>query len=157
MKNTKFTVRRATAKDVKPITDFRYKLDVSEYRASHLYGTPSKAEVLRRISSDFKNKNYFIFVAEAEGSLVGFAAASRRTGKKKKVADLDAIWVEPKYRKQGIAHALTEARLEQLSKFKLDKIEAYVRPDNVASQRNIQSFGGRHMYNVYQIKPKKKS
>ncbi|MFH0905294.1 MAG: GNAT family N-acetyltransferase [bacterium] len=156
MKKLDFTIRSATKKDKDTLADFRYKLDTSEYRRSHLYGAPSRAEVLRRISSDFKDKNYFIFVAEAEGNLVGFATASRRTGKKKKVADLDAIWVEPKYRKQGIAHALTEVRLRQLSKFKLDKIEAYVRPDNVASQRNIQSFGGRHMYNVYQIKPRKK-
>jgi ribosomal protein S18 acetylase RimI-like enzyme len=158
MKNTKFTVRRATQKDSETIVDLRLKLDTFEYRFNPNYKMLTRAELLRLTPGYIKDKNFFFFIAEVDGKPVGFSAACIKKDEhtKKKTATLDAIWVEPKYRKQGIAHALTEARLKQLAKYKLEKVGVYVRPANTPSINNVKSFGGQHTYNVYQIKLKKK-
>ena len=153
MKKLEFTVRRATQKDTKTIVDLRRKLDAFEHRFNPFLAVPSRAELLRQTPAYLKDKNFFFFVAEVKGKPVGFSVASMQANEhtKKKTASLDAIWVEPKYRKQGIAHALTDARLKQLAKYKLEKISAYVRPGNIPSQANMKSFGGKHTYNVYAL------
>ena len=158
MKKIDFTIRRATQKDSETIVDLRLKLDAFELRFNRMHQVPTRAELLRLTPGYIKDKSFFFFIAEVDGKPVGFSAASMKKDihTKKRKASLDAIWVEPKYRKQGIAHALTDARLKALSKYKLDKISVYIRPDNTPSQENIKSFGGKHTYNVYEFKPKKK-
>jgi len=151
MSHIEFTVRRATKKDAETIVNLRLKLDAFEYRFNPQYKIETKAELLRQTPGYIKDKNFFFFIAEVDGKPVGFSVASIKKDEhsKRKTASLDAVWVEPKYRRQGIAHALTEARLKQLAKYKLAKVSVYVRPDNVASTKNIKSFGGKHTYNVY--------
>ncbi|MDD5605889.1 MAG: N-acetyltransferase [Patescibacteria group bacterium] len=158
MKKINFTIRKATPKDIKTIVDLRRKLDVFEHRYNPLNPVPSRAELLRQIPGYIKDKNFLFFIAEVEGRPVGFSVVSIKKSEhtKKKTASLDAIWVEPRYRRQGIGRALTDTRLKQLAKYKLAKILVYIRPDNTPSQANIKSFGGVHTYNVYQFKPKKK-
>lgn len=101
--------------------------------------------------------NTSFFIAEVDGKPVGFAAATIWThGRRKKLhGSLEATWVEPAFRRQGIARALSEARIKKLNEYKPEKIRAYIRPDNIPSQNNIKSFGAEHTYNVYEIKPKK--
>ena len=158
MNKLEFTVRRATSKDAPTIVDLRRKLDAFEHRFNPTLAIPSRAVLLRQTPGYIKDKNFFFFIAEVNGKPVGFSAASIRVNKrtKNKMGSLDAIWVEPKYRKMGIAHALTEARLKWLAKYKLEKIDVCVRPNNIPSQKNIQSFGGKHTYNVYALPVKKK-
>lgn len=158
MKKLDFKIRRATLKDVESVVDLRRKLDIFECKYNPLHHAPSRTELLKQTPSYIKDKNFIFFIAEVDGTPVGFSVASMKVDahSKKRKASFDAIWVEPKFRKQGIAKALTEARLKELYKHKLDKISVYIRPDNKPSQENILNFGGVHTYNVYQFKPKKK-
>jgi ribosomal protein S18 acetylase RimI-like enzyme len=150
MKKVEFIVRPATKKDKDALVDFRYKLDVQEWsKISHPKEPKKKTEeyVLRCL----KARDYFFFIAEVDGKPVGFSAASiEPNGRTKKLQGVfEAIWVEPNYRKQGIARALSEIRLKKLRQFKPEKISVYIRPENKASIKNIEGLSGKHTYNVY--------
>ena len=156
MKKLNFVVRPATKKDKDALVDFRYKLDVQEYsKISHPKESKKKTEeyVLRCL----KARDYFFFIAEADGKPVGLSAATIgpnwRT-KKLLQGVFEAIWVEPNYRKKGIARALSEIRLKRLRQFKPEKISVYIRPENKASIKNIEGLGGKHTYNVYTLPTK---
>ena len=111
----------------------------------------TKAEVKNSVAKHLRSRKYFFYVAEVGGKPVGFSAASIKFRERtKKIRGIfEAIWVEPKYRKQGIARALSQIRLERLRRYKLENIAVYIRPKNQASIHNIEKLGGKHTLNVY--------
>lgn len=151
MKKLDFTIRRATKKDQDTLADFRYKLDMVEMAHNPHHPKTTKAEVRNSVSRYLRSRKYFFYIAEVGGKPVGFSAASIKFHERtKKVrGTFEAIWVEPQYRKQGVARALSEVRLKMLRKLKPEKITVYIRPKNQASIHNIEQLGGKHTLNVY--------
>lgn len=154
----KFKIRRATKKDKDILVDFRQKLDVFEHSKSNLHFKQNRKEMEKYVLDCLSEPKYFFFVAVADGKPIGFSAATMWPhGRTKKLhGSLEAIWVEPEFRGQGIGRALTEVRIKKMKEYKPERIRTYTRPDNLVSQNNIKSFGAVHKSNVYEINLNKK-
>lgn len=151
MKKPEFIIRRATIKDKDALVEFRYKLDKFEHAHNSTHPDVTKAEVKKSVEQYLKDKLYFFFVAEVDGKVVGFSAASIKIHErtKKKRGTFEAIWVEPKYRRHGVGRELSKIRLDKLRQYKLEKINVYIRPKNTASIDNVKKLGAKHTLNVY--------
>jgi ribosomal protein S18 acetylase RimI-like enzyme len=155
MKKLEFTIRPATKKDKNTLVGLRYKLDMFEYSQNPFHGKPTKKEAEKLIGKYLKSRNYFVFIAEVDGQPVGFSAALVKKEDKGLRGVFEAIWIEPEYRRQGIAKALSQVRLKKLKEYKLASIKIYIRPENKASIANIESMGGKHTLSIYQFDTKK--
>ncbi len=77
-----------------------------------------------------KNPNNLIYIAESKGVLIGFATLSLRNVVRypKPIAELDELYVNPKYREKGIGRKLVE-KVEQKAK-QLDCYVIYIESHN---------------------------
>lgn len=158
MEKIKFTIRPATKKDKDTLVDLCYKLIMFENSKNPSHPKETKADVEVAVSKCLKSRKHFFFLAEVDNKPVGFSSAllkSFETLTKKTKGVLDSIWIEPAFRRKGIAKALTEVRLKKLREHKLNKLLVHIRPKNKGSIANIESLGGKHTQNIYTFDIKK--
>jgi len=95
-------VRLATDKDYKKVMKL-YNDFVGEDRYSN-YDNDSYQKVLQ-------NSSNFIYIGEEDAQIIGFAAFSVRNVVRypKPIAELDEIYINPNFRKQGVGRKLMES------------------------------------------------
>ena len=104
-------VRDATESDIAAITAI-YRPAVLQGTASFEVDPPDEAEMLRRFK-EITQAAYPYFVAEVEGSVVGFAYANAyRTRPAYRFTVEDSIYIAPEMQGKGIGRALLSAVIE---------------------------------------------
>jgi ribosomal protein S18 acetylase RimI-like enzyme len=122
-----------------------------------LYATAPDAEkIMRRFLADLSTSSHsYLFVAEADGEVIGFLSGELREGspafKPKTWATVEDIYVAPDYQSLGIGHALLEACQKWAKEKGADGVSLQVATSNVRARKFYEALGFREV-SVYEVK-----
>ncbi len=118
----KMIIRRGTIKDLKIIAEHWYKEEKLESKNEPMYKIRKNAKgiIIKELKKKFRKKDFIVFVAEDNGRVVG----SFQSWIKKaypvlvmdKIGHLAITYVEPAYRKRGVAKKLLNELISQCDK-----------------------------------------
>ena len=77
------------------------------------------------IESSLHRKNSHVWIARLNGELIGYAVANQKY-KKGKTLECDWIYVEPKYRKEGVGSEIKKQQILFAKKHNFKDIHSYV-------------------------------
>jgi len=120
------------------VAAFRAELDAYA-GAEH----PPQMDAAREILTDYRRRNYPIFVAELDGRLVGFLVCRVDEG----VVWAEALYVDPAYRRQGIGSRLYDQAEALAQAHGEPTVYNWVHPNNQA----ILAFLARRGYRVLNL------
>ncbi len=99
--------------------------------------------ISERLSQLMKCKpdDFFEAAINEDGKIIGYHFVDKfKTPHGVMAADINTLWVDPKYRKQGIARALKEHSEEWARQEKLDHISTFVHAKNLSMQKLNQDL-----------------
>ena len=145
-----YKIERATLKDLPVISELMYKKAQEERKyIEHLdkkekfsfYSTP---EIRKAISSP----QYYMLLANVGGKIMGCGMAkiekAASWSKYKKQGYLGMLYVEKKYRRQGIAKALQSKRIAWLKSKGISLISCGVLSNNIPALKLAEKRGFKH-------------
>jgi ribosomal protein S18 acetylase RimI-like enzyme len=130
------TIRRAEAADLETLHEL-YRAFFDEQTPPEYYGVELERELAE---VDEIRESGMAFVAEEEGSIVGFALARRRDGTRGLLSD---IYVRPEARRKGVATALAVAATDALKVTGATHVTLSVDPANAAARAAYAAWGFR--------------
>jgi ribosomal protein S18 acetylase RimI-like enzyme len=145
---TAFSIRQATISDAEGIARVRvntwrsaYKGIVSAEMLDWLSVDRDAARWRENLSSP---QSVFVYVAEAESQIVGFATGgAERSGDPDYTSEVYAIYILPQFQGQGIGRALMEAGRQWLVGQSFTNMLFWVLKDNLAARAFYAALGGK--------------
>ena len=132
-------VRKAKKSDAKAVQKLHRELGVHEHSLDKLVSPNHLCEPIKKIVGG----NVAVFVAEADGKIVGFVSGEiKKTGSfTEKIGHYNDCYVTKRYRRKGISKKLTKAMLEWFKSKKIRYVELFVRSKNKTGIKTWKSFG----------------
>lgn len=121
-----------------------------------VYTTSDEAEkIMRRFLADLSSSSHsFLFVAEREGEIIGFASGELREGSpafdSKTWAAIEDVYVFPGYRSLGVGRALVEACKEWAIDKGASGLSLQVAAKNTRARKFYEELGFREI-SVYEV------
>lgn len=150
----KFVIKQATPKDANKVVELAFKLMAHEGNldARDKIRRPAalKKSIIEKMSTA---KDRVWFLAWVDNKAVGVARAQvmeTKIGPER--GAFTFLYVEPKYRRHGIARALTEARIKWLRGQGIKYAQVDIMPGNEASLANLKKYNPKPWYQLYTIK-----
>jgi ribosomal protein S18 acetylase RimI-like enzyme len=146
------TIRPATSADVPAVLPMVAKICALHegWDAAKFGFLPEPAERYRRwLTAQAKNDRSVFLVAEPEAtsSLAGFLIGTTETEvpiyRVKEYGFIHDLWVEPEYRKAGVARRMVEAAIAQFTQIGVPQVRLDVASPNEAALRLFKTCGFR--------------
>jgi ribosomal protein S18 acetylase RimI-like enzyme len=117
---------------------------------------PDAEKIMRRSLADLSmNSHSCLFVAEADGEVIGFLSGELREGspafKPKTWAAVEDIYIVPRHRSLGVGRALFKECQKWAKKKGADGVSLQVAAVNVRARKFYEELGFREV-SVYQVK-----
>lgn len=132
---------------IEKVEDRNYPLfeDMVFWRETGAERKPSCAFTLQAIKQELKNPNLFVYAASACGRYIGWISLiyMPKIGKWNGQGHIyvDELWVEPSFRRKGIAKALMQKADELKTELNAAGIRLYVNVQNPTAQKLYQDCG----------------
>ncbi len=132
---------------IEKVEECNYHLfdDMVFRRDTGLERKQSYSPVPQAVKQELKNPNYYVYAVLAEDRYVGWISLTYipKVGKWKGHghAYVDELWVDPNYRRRGLAKALLQKADELKEKLNAVGIRLYVNTQNPAAQKLYEECG----------------
>jgi len=137
-------IRQASETDLQQIVKLSEKLGRDESAMDSMVSPlPSEFQNPKWILKNIKGENTVVFVAEADGKIVGYSLGwiSQPWSYKAKRGYICDCFVEKSYRRRGIGKALVKAMLEWFRKKGVECIETDIYSSNIPSLTLFKNLG----------------
>lgn len=137
-------IRRASESDLQQIVKLSEKLGRDESAMDSMVSPlPSEFQNPSWILKNIKGENTVVFVAEANGKIVGYSLGwvSQPWSYKAKRGYICDCFVEKSYRRRGIGKALVKAMLEWFKSKGVECVEADIYSANIPSLAMFKGLG----------------
>ncbi len=139
-------IRKAAAKDIPEIILLLKKLNAFEKRIAKIaaYRKGFEKAEARQLRKKIRSAQHAVIVAESQGKIVGFCNTRidnwQQKFEKKKWIEINEVFIEKEYRKQGIATKMIRTA-EHLLKGKFDGTELFVLNGNKQAKKLYKKLG----------------
>jgi ribosomal protein S18 acetylase RimI-like enzyme len=144
--------RKGEKKDLNELVNLGYLLAKHEQnseRGIKIKNTP-KTKLRSKYSKQISKSNVRFFVAEDKNNIVGFLYGDIEKAPSylahKKIAHMSSVFVDPKFRRRGIARKLVKLFMEWLKTNKISFLDAGVLINNTSGLHAWKSLGFKEYY-----------
>ncbi len=146
-----FIVRQATPADAQAVVRLAFKLLKHEgdidFRNKVSQPKALKESIIDKLSSDPTRAWFLAWVGNKAVGVARVQLNDNKIGPKR--GYFSFLFVEPQYRRKGIASELTRARVQWLKKRRVKFVVTEILPSNKASLANLKKYNPEPWYQQY--------